>query len=258
MSGSSLLTLGFAPTFGLASAFVAFSEAAVGLVLVALLISYLPTMYAAFARREAAVTMLEARAGNPPSCAELLERAFRLKRFDRLPEIWPLWEAWFVELEESHTSLAAISFFRSPEPHRSWVTAAGAVLDTAALSAAALEIPSDPQMAMCSRAGAKALMRIADFFGYSPRNAEATPGISVKREEFLAVLDRLARQGLPVKAGRDQAWREFEARRVVYDKVLLFLAGLTMAPPAPWSSDRLPERNGAWFLWRDRPKYSPF
>ena len=143
-SGSSLLTLGFAPVEGAAQTLLAFSEATVGLILIALLIAYLPTIYSAFQRREAAVNLLEVRAGKPPSAVEMIERYHRIHGLDRLDEQWQAWEAWFADIEESHTSLAALVFFRSPRPDHSWITAAGAVLDAAALSLSALDIPLHP------------------------------------------------------------------------------------------------------------------
>ena len=74
--------------------------------------------------------------------------------------------AWFTELEETHTSLGVLAFFRSPNPHRSWVTASGAVLDTAALRLSVLDIACSPQAALCIRSGYLALREIADFFGF--------------------------------------------------------------------------------------------
>lgn len=122
-SGSSLLTLGFATVPDLPSTVAAFSEALVGLILLALLITYLPSMYAAFSRREAMVAMNAIQAGAPPS-AEMLERFHVLSHLDLLDEeVWRPWTGWFVEVEETHTSLAALSFFRSPRPERSWITA---------------------------------------------------------------------------------------------------------------------------------------
>jgi hypothetical protein len=238
-SGSSLLTLGLTSLDSTLQAALGFSEAALGLILVALLIAYLPTIYSAFSRREAAVAMLEVRAGTPPSCIEMLERYHRIHGLDHLHEVWSNWEIWFSEIEESHTSLAALAFFRSPQPDRSWVTASGAVLDTASLVNAALDMPHDPQADLCIRSGYLALRRIADFFGISyEMNPRPTDPISIQRSEFESVLDELAKQGLGVKTDRDQAWRDFQGWRVNYDTVLLTLADLTMAPYAPWSSDR--------------------
>ena len=245
VSGSSLLTLGYAAPADLPDGLLMFAEAAIGLFLVAILIAYLPTMYSAFQRRESAVTMLEVRAGSPPSAVEMIQRYHRIHGLQRLSEVWSAWETWFADIEESHTSLAALVFFRSPQPDHSWVTAAGAVLDAAAFTRSTIDIPTDPQADLCIRAGYLALRRIADFF-YVSYNANPKPGdpISISRDEFEAALDQLATANVPLKADRDQAWRDFAGWRVNYDTALLALASITMAPYAPWSSDRslLPRR----------------
>jgi hypothetical protein len=90
---------------------LAFSEATIGLGLVALLIAYLPTMFTAFTEREAFVSMLEIRAGNPPSAVEMIKRMHRIRGLDELSEVWPKWENWFVNLEQTHTSLIHLVFF---------------------------------------------------------------------------------------------------------------------------------------------------
>ena len=238
-SGSSVLTLGFAHPRELPGIALAFTEAGIGLVLLAMLITYLPSIYQAFSRREAAVTALEVRAGTPPTAVEMVERFWILGRTDKLGEVWTRWEEWFVDVEESHTSFPALVFFRSPQPDHSWVTAAGAVLDGASLVASTIDIPRDVQAEICIRAGYIALRRIAAFFGI-PFDSNPTRGdpISISREEFDEVVDRLASNGVPVKPDRDEAWLDFAGWRVNYDTVLLALASLTMAPYAPWSSDR--------------------
>jgi hypothetical protein len=245
-SSSSVLTLGVAPVSGLGQMALALSASFIGLLLVALLIAYLPTLYSAFSKREAAVTMLEVRAGSPPSAIEMFTRFHRLKRMEKLAEVWLNWEIWFVELEETHTSLAALSFFRSPQGDRSWITATGAVLDAAALYVSTLDLEHDPQADLCIRAGYIALRRIADFFGI-PYNDVPLPTdpISITQQEFDDAYDELVRQGVPVKPDREKAWRDFSGWRVNYDTVLIALAALTMAPYAPWSSDRSLSRDRA-------------
>jgi hypothetical protein len=153
VSGSSLLTLGSSTVDDIPKTILVFSEATIGLILVAMLIAYLPTMYAAFSRRETAVTLLEVRANTPPSAVDMILRFNRIHGLDRLTEQWRAWETWFADIEESHTSLPALVFFRSPRPDRSWVTASGAVLDAAALTLSAVDIPADAQAALCIRAG---------------------------------------------------------------------------------------------------------
>jgi hypothetical protein len=245
LSGSSLLTLGFASKHDdLLVTTIEFTEATLGLITVAVLISYLPTMYSAFARREAAVTMLEVRAGSPPSALEMITRVHRIRGLDYLEEMWVAWEVWFSELEESHTSLAPLVFFRSTKPERSWLTAAGTVLDAAALYASTLDRPQSPQAQLCIRAGFLALRYIADFFNieYPADPHFPQDHISISRQEFDEAYDQLVEAGVPVKANRDQCWVDFAGWRVNYDTVLLRLAALTMAPYAHWSSDRsLPE-----------------
>jgi hypothetical protein len=240
ISGSSLLTLGFANYDDQTGyLLLEFLEAAIGMILIAMLISYLPTMYSAFTRRETLVTLLEVRAGSPPSPVDMIARIHRVRGLDYLHEMWTAWEVWFAEVDESHTSLTPLVFFRSPRPERSWVTAAGAVLDGAALTLAVVDIPANAQANLTLRAGYLALRRIADFFGiaYDPDPAPTDP-ISITRAEFDAACDELAEAGVPLKSDREQAWRDYAGWRVNYDRVLLALAWLTMAPYAEWSSDR--------------------
>jgi hypothetical protein len=252
LSGSSLLTLGFVnEQDNFALMLLEFSEATIGLILIAILISYLPTMYAAFSKRETLVTLLETRAGSPPSAADLLIRAHSIRGLETLTELWQSWEIWFAEVEETHTSLAPLVFFRSTKPERSWITAAGAVLDAASLYASTIEIKRDPSADLCIRAGYLSLRYIADFFNisYNPDPHFPQDAISITRVEYDEVYNQLAAAGLPLKADREQCWKDYAGWRVNYDTVLLRLAALTMAPYAPWSSDRsLPgmQRSPRW------------
>ena len=241
ISGSSLFTLGFDRPGDMGHIVVSFTEALMGLGIVALVISYLPSIYGAFSRREALVATLEVRAGLPPSPAELLTRYARIGWLDRLgEELFPSWEMWFAEIEESHTSQSALNFLRSPHPGRSWITAAGCVLDTAAISNAVLDKPHDARADVLLRGGYLCLRRISDFFGipYDPAPSPDDP-ISVTRHEFEQLCAELETAGVPLKPDREQAWRDFAGWRVNYDSVLAELCALVMAPPGVWSSDRV-------------------
>jgi hypothetical protein len=187
LSGSSIYTLGFEAPPNLPTTLLAFSEAGFGLVLLAMVISYLPSMYQSFQRREAAVAALDVRADTPPTATAMLIRVSIIGGWERLEELWRDWERWF------------------------------------------------------------ALRRIADFFDlrYDPDPRWPGQTLSIDRREFDQVCRELAAAGVPLKAYPEQAWRDFAGWRVNYDQVLLALAALTMAPYAPWSSDRsLIGRNG--------------
>jgi hypothetical protein len=240
-SGSALLTLGLVHPESLGATLTSFTEAAIGFMLLALLISYLPTLYGVFSRREAAVETLESRAGSPPSAVELIVRFWRIEFINEMPLLWERWEDWFVELAETHTSFPVLAFFRSPQPDQSWVTAAGTVLDAASLKVAALDRPRDPRAELMIRAGYLALRRVASFFDL-PFDPDPQPGdpISIMRDEFEEVWEKLAAAGVPLKADRDRAWFDFAGWRVNYDTVLLELAALVQAPPTPWTADRSP------------------
>lgn len=239
LSGSSLLTLGFAPVRDVPTMLIAFSDATIGLGLVALLMAYMPTMYNAFSRREKLVAMLEVRAGAPPSAVTMIQRLHRNQGLDAFVKLWEQWEEWFVELEESHTSLGALNFFRSPRSQQSWVTAAGAMLDASAMMWSCVDYPRNIQAALCLRAGYSALRAIADFFSipYHPDPQPDYP-ISIARAEFDEAWAELEAAGVPLVADKEAAWRDFAGWRVNYDTVLIDLARLTLAPYAPWSSDR--------------------
>ena len=245
VSGSALLTLGLIHPEDFGATLVSFTEAAVGFIVLALLISYLPTLYGVFSRREAAVETLEVRAGNPPTAVEMIERYWRIEFFDELPSLWERWEAWFVEVAETHTSFPALVFFRSPEPSQSWVTAGGTILDAAALYVSVVDRPREPRAELTIRAGYVAMRRIARFFSVEyDENPRRDDPISIQREEFDQACDRLAAVGVPLRADRETAWRDFAGWRVNYDTVLLSLAALTQAPPTPWTADRSPVVGG--------------
>ncbi len=251
LSGSSLLTLGFIPPEGYFVTILVFSESVLGLILVGLLIAYLPTMYSAFSRREQAVNLLEVRAGNPPNPFDMLSRFHRIHGLDQLGDYWKSWEVWFADVEESHTTLPALVFFRSPRADNSWITSAGAILDTAALTLSSVDIPYEPSAALSIRAGFLAFRNIADFFdiSYPVSPTYPTTPISIKREEYDEVIHKLEEAGVPIKEDREKAWNDFAGWRVNYDRVLLVLCTLVMAPQAAWSSDRAPRfKNPPLFL----------
>ena len=255
LSGSSLTTLGFVQPKNTATALVSFAEASLGLFLLALMITYLPAMYQSFSRRELAVASLEIGAGSPPDAITLLTRYHVLHGLNELDELWPIWQTWFADIEETHTSLLPLAFFRSPQPNRSWVSAAGCILDAAALRSSVVDLHREPHAELCIRAGYLSLRRIADVFDidYDP-DPKPDDRTSIGRTEFDAVCADLEKAGIPLKPDRDQAWRDFNGWRVNYDAALLGLAALVVASPqAHWSGDRADVFDSDTDLDRDHP-----
>jgi hypothetical protein len=256
LSGSSLLTLGFASDHSLPATVAVFTEAALGIGLLALLISYLPAIYGTFSRREAEVGLLETKAGNPPWGVTMLIRYTRIDWPGGFDVTWRDWQHWFVEVEESHVSMPALTFFRSPQPDRSWVTAAGAVLDGASLIVSCFEGKPDPEAQILIRTGYITLRRLADYYGIE-HDPDPKPGdpISIAKDEFDAAWTQMAEAGVTLRADREEAWRAFRGWRVNYDTCLLALAGLVEAPPAPWSSDRSPAYRRPRIIQRRRRRH---
>jgi hypothetical protein len=230
-SSSSLTTLGLVHPYRLAGEVVAFVEAGVGLVLLALVITYLPTIYGVFSRREALVGKLSVRVGSPPTAVALLSRSWQLGRFYRLEEVWLSWEEWFIDVGETHTSFPLVSFFRSARASTSWVTAAGAILDAAALIDAGVGPAPNSRAELCLGAGIDAMSRVASFFG-APGHGTDWPRLP--RETVVAALAELAQAGLPLRCDEEQAWNNFARWRARYERQLLIMATLADAVPTPW------------------------
>jgi hypothetical protein len=236
LSGSSLLTLGTHKPRGPVVTAFTFAEATLGLLLMTLLISYLPTIYQAFSRREIVVARLELRAGTPPSACTLLLWLNRSGSLQDDTLQWETWEQWFVEIEESHTSLPILSFFRSPQPGRSWVTTAALILDTSALLFSVVEGKRDRQAELTFKAGCLAMNRIYRFFSEdihtSPGNIlqDNDPIEDPARRDFDDTYATLAENDILLHPDRDEAWQQYRELRSRYATALEFLGRITMAP----------------------------
>ncbi len=236
LAGSSMFTLGFDRPPGLGRQLVAFTAAGLGLSLFALVITYLPSLYNAFSRREALITKLVVRTGSPPDGARLLIRSWELARFEQLDSVWDDWENWFIDVGESHTSFPQLSFFRSPHPRNHWVLAAESVLDGAALLSSVCDVPREHRSELCLAAGENALKAIADFLGIPHHPHESQEEILLPRETFRHGCEQLAEAGVPLEDDLDLAWRQFSRARARYEPLLTVLGRMTDAPRSDWSS----------------------
>lgn len=233
LSFSSLTTLGFVAAPTNASRVIASTEALMGLAIVALMISFLPTLYGTFSRREIAVGRLTTRAGEPPLPAEFIKRLATIDRLEHIGDLWDDWEDWFVELGETHTTFPALIYFRSSNPDRSWLAAAEVALDTAALVTAAGLVEPTGQADTMIRSGYLALRSVADFYRISPES-DSINTLSVERHEVDAILDELAAAGVDLPPDRDAVWREFAGWRINYDQAVVGLRDLVGDLPCHW------------------------
>ena len=244
-TASALCTLGFIAPHTRSGAALDPLAALAGLGTVALQIGYLPTLYAAFNRREALITMLDSRAGVPSWGPELLARTHYglgsgVSAVGELPELFEAWEQWSADVSESHTTYVPLIWFRSPRQLSSWVTAQLAVLDAAALYLALLPSASGLiQARLCLRGGFTCLANIARAIGISiPLDADPRDGISLSFDEFVEAIERLRRVDFPVDRPVEDVWTDFLGWRVNYEAAAYALALTTDAPPALWSGPR--------------------
>ncbi len=254
IAGSSLFTLGFDVPRRAAPSVIVFLAAGTGLVIVTLQIAYLPTLYAAFNRRETEVVLLNARAGVPSWGPELLARTHYalgsgVSTIDTLPDLYARWERWAADVAESHTTYLPLVRFRSQRPLSSWVTALLAVLDSAALllSLSPSRAPVVPAR-LCLRGGFSCLRQIAQAMGIEvPDEPDPQRGISLTYQEFLDAIARLRVVDFPIERDPVEAWPDFVGWRVNYEQAAYAVAAEVEAVPALWSGPRR----------RDEPAIAP-
>ena len=244
-AGSAMFTLGFSePRGGVPSALV-FAAAMTGLVIITLQIAYLPTLYAAFNRRETEVALLNARAGFPSWGPELLARTHYalgsgVSTIDTLPDLYDRWERWAADIAESHTSYLPLVRFRSPRPLSSWVTALLAVLDSAALilTLSPKSAPVVPAR-LCLRSGFLCFRQIARAMGFDvPDEPDPNSQIRMTYQEFLEAVGRMREVDFPIERDPAEAWPEFVGWRLNYEQAAYAVAEAIDAVPALWSGPR--------------------
>jgi hypothetical protein len=255
ISVSSVTTMGFAEPNGAGRIWIAFVEAIIGLGLVALLISYLPTIYSAYNDREKGTNRLRPIAGSPPNATEFLQSLQRLGALEG-PELWQNSANWMLDLEQTHTAFPILSYFPESDAEQSWVATVGTLLDASALAFAVSDgevgdffadvqkgpltvlVYGLPLIVRIARAVSIPLpppTRLPELMAHA---GQPPPAVSVSRDEYEGVMTALSGI-LVVQPGREEeVWRRFAWIRSAYDPALRALAGVTLASPAPWTTDR--------------------
>jgi hypothetical protein len=230
---TSVLTLGFGdviPLGGIARLVVA-AAALSGLGVVALVVTFLFSLFGSYQRREVAVVTLQAKAGAPPSAVVLLESLSRLELVDHLPDFFGRWETWIAEVLDSHVAYPLLGFFRSSHDDVSWISALGTVLDTASLVLTTIEGVPRGQAELAKKMGAHLVEDITNL-GFQAKGADG-----VDRDSFDAVYARLAAVGYQLVPA-DDAWPRFSRARSSYAERLDAMAAYWAVPAAAWFGGR--------------------
>ena len=245
VSGTTFFTLGLGdvtPLDRVARALMV-AEAGIGFGFLAVLISYLPILYQSFSRREVNITLLDARAGSPPSAIELLRR--HGGDLDALTRLLHDWERWCAELLESHLSYPVLSFFRSQHDNQSWLAAVTTILDTSALVMVGTEGAPARQAHLTFAIARHAVVDLAQVLRTPPRSPHperlAGATVSLLGEALTGTGVRLAPD--------DGVVAKLSALRQMYEPYVNALAGhLLMALPA-WGGTTDPHDNWKASAW---------
>jgi len=185
LSGETFFTLGYGditPTSGIARA-LAVSEAGMGFAFLGVVIGYLPTIYSSFSRREIEISRLDARAGSPPTAAELLARFGNCPEQTVLDRIFRDWEQWAAAVLESHLSYPVLSFFRSQHNNQSWLGALTTILDASALVIAGIDGIRNEQARITFAMARHAVVDLAQVVNarYDPHIPDRLPPLELAR-----------------------------------------------------------------------------
>jgi hypothetical protein len=232
MSGTTFITLGLGdvtPLTGMGR-FLAVAEAGMGFGFLALVIGYVPVIYQAFSRREAEITLLDARAGSPPSASELLRRHYRDQHTEDLIQFLREWERWGSELLESHLSYPVLTYYRSQHERQSWLGALTTILDTCALLLVGLEGISTPTIRFTFAIARHAAVDLAQVYGTPPIDSKLN---RLSSDDFVRMRDALAEVGLRLRHEEDAEKRLYEMRRL-YEPFVNALADHLLLNLPPW------------------------
>ncbi|HXM95246.1 MAG TPA: ion channel [Candidatus Dormibacteraeota bacterium] len=247
LSGSTFFSLGLggvAPHSAFARAVVVI-EAGLGFGFLAMMISYLPVIYQAFSRREVTISLLDARAGSPPTAVELLRRLRQDHRMEALQLLLHEWERWSAELLESHLSYPMLAHFRSQHNNQSWLGTLTAILDTSALLIADLEGPDRGQAKLTFAISRRATVDLAQVFALPPvKPAEGR----LSAYELTQLRIHLATVGLPLREDGGVDERLARLRQMYEPHILALSRYLSLALP-PWLPGHQPSDNWQSSAW---------
>ncbi|HTR46728.1 MAG TPA: potassium channel family protein [Verrucomicrobiae bacterium] len=233
LSGTTMFTLGLGDviphTWG--ERFLAVAESGLGFGFLALVLSYLPVIYQAFSRREVNIVLLDARAGSPPTAAELLRRHAGPGGASALEQALRDWERSSADILESHVSYPSVSYFRSQHTNESWLAALTAILDTTALLLACIEnTPVYRQARLTFAMCRHTVVDLAQLFGEAP---PTNMHDRLPPPDFARLKETLKQAGIDL---RDDAYarEKLVKLRAMYEPYLEALSRFLYLEVPPW------------------------
>jgi hypothetical protein len=235
VSGTTIFTLGLGdvtPHRGWVRAIVIL-ESGTGLGLLAVVMGYFPVLYGAFSRREVSISLLDARAGSPPTAAELLRRHSYEGGQSALSVLLIEWERWSAELLESHISYPLLCYFRSQHTNQSWISALTAMLDASALLIAGVQGHEARQAQLTFAMARHALVDLSQIFRLAPVNGAPNRLPPARYDQLYGLL---CQNGVSVC--RDgHSYERLSDMRALYEGYAAALSDYLCMPLPPWVAD---------------------
>jgi hypothetical protein len=252
MSGETFFTLGLGDVTPLSpiGRAVTVIEAGLGFGFLALVIGYLPVLYQAFSRREVNISLLDARAGTPPSAAELLRRHSEGDNMAELGQLLGDWERWAAELMESHLSYPVLCWFRSQHDNQSWLASLTTVLDACALVIVGVDGASARQAQLTFAMARHAVVDLSQIFNASP---QAPSTDRFPPAEMARLRGVLAAASITLRDGAEADQKLTELRRM-YEPYVNSLSNYLMMPLPSWIVATTVADNWRTSAWERTPQ----
>jgi hypothetical protein len=212
------------------------AESGLGYGFLAVIVGYLPFIYSSFSRREVNITLLDARAGTPPTAGELLRRHSYPQGADALRDLLKEWELWSAELMESHLSYPVLAYFRSQHDNQSWVASLTAILDTCALVKTGIDGACERQAELTFAIARHAVVDLAQIFGTKPKGPIED---RLSSTDLRRIRVTLATKGMKI-LDTEAADRQLTELRGMYEPYIYGLAEYLKQSLPPW----IPQKKG--------------
>ncbi len=247
LSGTTFFTLGLGdviPRSAIARILVVV-EAGFGFGFLAAVIGYLPFIYGSFSKREVNISLLDSRAGTPPTAGELLRRHSYAQGLEALRQLLKDWELWSAELMESHLSYPVLAYFRSQHDNQSWIASLTAILDTCALVIVGIDGACERQAELTFAIARHAVVDLSQVFLTAP---QPLPHDRLPVQDLRHIREILAQHGMKLRDS-EEADRKLTELRRMYEPYIHALASYLNQSLPPWIPSKKGKDNWQTTAW---------